>query len=203
MWMILGYKQHVRTLTYTVITLMYDFMGKTRFGTMLRELRVQKGLRQRQVAEGARIATSTVGNAESASHRVMGRDSAVRLTRFLGLVGTDAEAMMAAWEETPLSEYSQKQRKTWERRNALRSKAKNHDRLKLGFVELLGARLMDNPDDTLCQCEFGEPACLTCGSLDALGLPPFTPADRESILDRLDQLQRQLAAPPAQPIERQ
>lgn len=163
---------------------------------MLRALRIAKGLKQRQVAEGGGISLSTVGNAESASHRVMGRDAALRLTHFLELDGAGSETFLAAWAETPLSEYSLKQRATWEKRNALRNKAKGHDRLKLALVELLGLHLMAVSDAEICACDFGS-VCGVCKALDSLGIDPFTPADRDKILTRLVKIQSDLA--PATP----
>jgi transcriptional regulator with XRE-family HTH domain len=177
---------------------MYDIMARTEFGEMLRALRVSRGLTQRKVAEGADVSGSTVGNAESAPHRVMGRDSAHRVANMFGLLGADRDRFMALWEATPLSEYSQRRKATWEKRNALRGKAKNHDRLQLAAIDLLAARLMDVADEFLCQCEFGEPSCLTCGSLESLGLPPYTGADRDQIFDQLEKLREKLVAPPAE-----
>lgn len=183
-------------LTYAITTSMVDFMAKTKFGVMLRALRVSKGLKQRQVAEGAGISLSTVGNAESAPHRVMGRDAALRLTHFLGLDDLGSQTLLAAWAETPLSEYSLKQRATWEKRNALRNKAKGHDRLKLALVELLGLHLMAVPDAEVCACDFGQ-VCGVCKALEALGIAPFTPADRDKILTQLVKIQEKIT--PATP----
>lgn len=181
-------------LTYAITTSMVDFMAKTKFGITLRALRVAKGLKQRQVAEGAGISLSTVGNAESAPHRVMGRDAAIRITHFFGLDAVGSEAFLAAWSETPLSEYSLKQRATWEKRNALRNKAKGHDRLKLALVELLGLHLMALPDAEICACDFGA-ICSVCKALERVGIAPFTPADRDKILTQLVKIQSGLAPP--------
>lgn len=182
-------------LTYTVNTSMVGIMAKTKFGIMLRAIRIAKGLKQRQVAAGVGISLSTVGNAESAPHRVMGKDAAVRLTQFLNLDGAGSEALLAAWEDTPLSEYSQRQRQNWEKRNALRSKAKNHDKLKLALVELLGLHLMAVPDAEVCACDFGA-VCGVCAALERVGLGPFTPVDRDKILTQLVKIQESLTPKP-------
>lgn len=164
---------------------------KTEFGIMLRALRVAKGLKQRQVAEGAGISPSTVGNGESAAHRVMGRDAALRLTYFFQLDDRKSKEFIELWEKTPLSEYSKRQKGIWEKRNALRNKAKGHDRLKLALVELLGLHLMAVPDAEICACDFGA-VCGVCKALAGLGIDPFTPADRDKILTRLVKIQQDM-----------
>lgn len=164
---------------------------KTEFGIMLRALRVSKGLKQRQVAEGAGISPSTIGNGESAPHRVMGRDAALRLTYFFQLDDRKSKQFLELWERTPLSEYSKRQKGIWEKRNALRNKAKGHDRLKLALVELLGLHLMAVPDAEVCACDFGS-VCGVCKALERLGIDPFTPADRDKILTRLVKIQQDI-----------
>lgn len=167
-------------------------MGATRFGQIIRGLRVSRGLRQRNVAEAVELSPSTIGNAESAPHRVLGRDAAVRLASFFKLNEADVASLLAAWEETPLSEYSIKQQEYWKKRNELRSKAKNHDPLKLALVELLGLHLMALPDAEICACDFGT-VCGVCAALERVGLPPFTPADRDKILTQLVKIRERLA----------
>lgn len=187
-------------LTSTVINRMDDNMEsaskKTEFGIMLRGLRVAKGLKQLQVAEGASVSRSTVGNAESAPHRVMGRDAALRLTYFFQLDEQRSKRFIELWEQTPLSEYSKRQKGIWEKRNALRNKAKGHDRLKLALVELLGLHLMATPDSEICACDFGS-VCGVCKALESVGIAPFTPADRDKILTRLVKIQQDMT--PATP----
>lgn len=168
---------------------------KTRFGIRLRELRVSKRLKQREVAEGADVALSTISNAESAPHRVIARDAALRLTYFFELDEAASKEFMALWEETPLSEFSKSRREYWEKRNALRNKAKSHDKLKLALVELLGLHLMAVPDAEICACDFGT-VCGVCGALERLGISPFTPADRDKILARLVKIREDLATAP-------
>lgn len=189
-------------LTYDVNTRMVDNMEsgtkKTEFGIMLRDLRVSKGLKQREVAVGAGISTSTVGNAESAPHRVMGRDAVLRLTYFFGLDRASSDSLIELWEKTPLSEFSQKQKGIWEKRNALRNKAKNHDKLKLALVELLGLHLMSVPDAEVCACDFGA-TCGVCAALERVGLDPFTPADRDKILAKLTKIRDDLTQPKPTP----
>jgi len=173
---------------------------RTDFGEMLRTMRLNKSLTQREVGEKSDISPSTVGNAESAPYRVMGKDAVHRIANLFELNDSDRTRFLDAWSRTPLSEYSQRQRKTWEKRNALRSKAKNHDKLKLNLIEVMGCRLMDIPDELLCECSFGEPLCITCAALDALGLPPYTPSDREKLFDQLHREKSKLVpAPPERP----
>jgi transcriptional regulator with XRE-family HTH domain len=171
---------------------------KSDFGILCRELRVSKGHKQREVAAAMGVKLSTYGNLECSHWKVVSREKAVRLISFYGLLPDRAAVLLAAWERCPLSPHGEKRRAGFEKVRLFRGKARNHDSLQLGFIDLLAARLMDIADEFLCQCEFGEPACLTCGSLERLGLPPYTGADRDQIFDQLEKLREKLVAPPAE-----
>lgn len=175
---------------------MSESSNKTEFGIMLRSLRVSKGMKQREVATGASISPSTIGNAESAPNRVIGRDVVLRLIYFFQLDKENSDKLMELWEKTPLSEFSKRRKDVWEKRNALRNKARNHDKLKLALVELLGLHLMAVPDAEICACDFGS-ACGVCVALERVGLDPFTPADRDKILAKLTKIRDDLTTPSA------
>lgn len=165
--------------------------NKTEFGIMLRSIRVSKGLKQRQVAAGADISPSTIGNAESSPHRVIGRDAVLRLTYFFQLDEQQANRLLELWEKTPLSEFSERRKDYWEKRNALRNKARNHDKLKLAMVELVGLHLMSVPDAEVCGCDFST-VCPVCAALARLGIDPFTPDDRDKIMNKLMRIRDEL-----------
>src|SRR5262249_35489140 len=152
-------------------------------------------LRQREVAAALDIKPGTYACAESAAHVVFSRKRAEILCNFYDLAPEVRARVMAAWDACPLSPHGESRRKHWEKRNKLRSKAKNHDRIKLALVDLLGLRLMETPDDQICSCDFGAPACATCAGLEAVGAPQFTPADRDRILGRLAAIAEKLRAP--------
>lgn len=164
---------------------------KSDFGIMCRELRVGKVLKQREVASAIGVKLSTYGNIESSHWKVVSRAKASKLIEFYALPPDRAAALLDAWDRCPLSPHGEKRRETWQKINAGRSKAKNHDRLKLALVELLGLHLMAVPDADVCACDFGA-VCGVCKALEALGIAPFTPADRDKILTQLVKIQEKL-----------
>lgn len=138
------------------------------------------------------MALSTISNAESSPHRVIARDAALRITYFFGLDDATSKEFMALWEETPLSEFSKSRRAYWEKRNALRNKARASDGDRAALVELLGLHLMALPDAEVCACDFGT-VCGVCAALGRVGLGPFTPADRDRILAQLVKIREKMA----------
>ena len=170
---------------------------------MCRALRVQKGLKQREVAVAMGIKLSTYGNVESSRWKVVNRDKAARLVAFYRLSPDDAAALLEAWDRCPLSPHAEKRKERWAKTNAYRSKARSHDGLKLSVVELLGLHLMAMPDDQVCICD-ADSVCSVCSALERVGLDRFTPLRRDRILARLVTLQQDLlvhvpAATPAPP----
>ncbi len=161
---------------------------------MCRDLRVSRGLKQRDVAAVLGIRLSTYGNLESSPHKVIRKQRAEVLSGFYGLGPEDHARMMDAWERCPLSPYGEKRKGAWDRRNSFRSKAKNHDAIKLALVNLLGAHLMAIPDSDLCSCEFGGEACPTCAALESVGLQSLvTRPDRDGILQSLSKIASDIA----------
>lgn len=161
---------------------------------MCRTLRIQKGLKQREVAEAIGVKGSTYGNVESSQWKVINRDRAAKLIGLYGLDPQRAALLLSAWDRCPISPGGEKRREFWKKRNELRSKARNHDPLKLALVELLGLHLMAVPDAEVCACDFGQ-VCGVCNALERVGLPPFTPADRDKIMTQLVKIREKLAAP--------
>lgn len=164
------------------------------FGILCRTLRIQKGLKQREVAAAIGVKNSTYGNVESSQWKVINRDRAAKLIGLYALPPDRAAELLAAWDRCPISPGGQQRKQFWAKRNELRSKAKNHDPLKLALVELLGLHLMAVPDAEICACDFGT-VCGVCSALARLGLGPFTPADRDRILEQLVKIREKIAAP--------
>lgn len=161
------------------------------FGVLCRSLRIQKGLKQREVASFLGVKGSTYGNVESSQWKVINRDRAAKLISLYNLDPHAASNLLAAWDKCPISPGGQQRVEFWRKRNDLRSKAKNHDPLKLALVELLGLHLMAVPDVEVCACDFGS-VCGVCKALERLGINPFTPADRDKILTRLVKIQQDM-----------
>lgn len=167
---------------------------KSDFAKLCRQLRTEKRLKQREVAEKIGIAASTYGNVESSPYKVVGLDKVERLINFYDIRGSQLAAdLRSSWERVPLSPYGEKQRKGWERRNRMRSKAKHHDRLMVSLVEVIGAFLPHIPDREVCACSFGAPACELCAALENLGLDGF--ASKDKTLDQLAKLADKLSTP--------
>jgi transcriptional regulator with XRE-family HTH domain len=170
------------------------------FGIMCRTFRMAKGLKQREVAAAGGVKLATYGNVESASHRVIGEARAALISQFLAPDPDQVMAMMEAWKRTPLSEYSEKRRATWTKRNALRSKSKGYDRIFQAMADLLAVTLtVARPDVPLCACGLdgkleGDPtrSCEMCEALFALGLPAFTTGD--AVMAQLAELQDKMDA---------
>lgn len=173
---------------------------KSDFAVMCKQLRLVARLKHREVAAALGVAVSTYGNVESSSWKVINRQRATKLIELYSLPPDRAAALLAAWDACPLSPFGEKRKKYWEKRNALRNKARNHDKLKFGLVECLGIILMQNPDDQVCTCDFGGPSCSVCYSLEAVGADsPFTPADRDKILAQLSKIRNDLMQRQATP----
>lgn len=148
---------------------------------MCRSLRLENRLKQRQVAEALGITPGAYGNTESSPFKVIGVDKVNKLISLYRLGERTiprAVDLMAAWQAVPLSAYGEKQRKSWERRNRMRSKAKHHDRLRRSLAEILGLLLSVYIDENYtgaCKCDFGdEELCEVCMALDNLGLDTYT-----------------------------
>lgn len=161
------------------------------FGIMCRALRINKGMKQREVRAFLGLNGSTYGNVESSKWKVINRDRAAKLIELYELSPQEASDLLAAWDRCPISPGGQLRKEFWQKRNELRSKAKNHDPLKLALVELLGLHLMAVPDAEVCACDFGT-VCGVCKALERLGITPFTPADRDKILTRLVKIQQDM-----------
>jgi len=151
-------------------------------------------MKQREVAKVLGVAISTAGNIEYSPFKVIDRRKAVILADHYKLRGAQQADFMAAWEECPLSPDGQKRKEYWKKRNALRSKAKNHDPIKYGLVECLGIIITDRPDNQVCTCDESDVRrCIVCYALERVGaISPFTPADRDQILSQLAKAREEL-----------
>lgn len=183
-----------------------DSKIKSDFAILCRALRVERGLKQREVAALIGVKPATYGNVESSQYKVINRRRAVKLVEAYDLPTQRATELLAAWDRCPLSPFGEKRKHYWEKRNLLRSKAKNHDPLKFALAECVGIILMDRPDDLVCECADGA-LCTVCYSLHRLGATsPFNQADRDKILAQLAKIRADLmparqaeAAPPDPP----
>jgi len=154
---------------------------KSGFGILARELRVKNGLKQREVAEKIGIKLSTYGNVESSPWKVIRRERAQKLCEVYNLNEMDSANVMAMWELCPLSPEGQKNKAHWQRKNRIRSKAKNHDRVAASLIEMCSLAIELSAQGEVCNCGFGgvteaDPtrSCEFCTAMEALGLPPFT-----------------------------
>ena len=170
------------------------------FGILCRTNRVEKKMKQREVAHILGIQVSTYGNVESAAHRVISEKRAEKLADVFRLEGGPRAEFLAAWATTPISEYSLKQRETWAKRNAARSKSKGYDRIFQAMMDLIALTLtVARPEVPLCACGLdgkldGDPSrsCEICTALEELGLPAFTTGD--AVMSQLAALQDKIDA---------
>lgn len=172
---------------------------KADFGKLCRALRNRKGLKQREVAVQIGIKPATYGNVESSRWKVIRRDRVPALAAALGATAEEASQLMDAWDRWPFSAYSERQRERWAKRNALRSKVRQHDVLQRSLIEVILLLIGVAPDpDSLCNCEFGggtadDPSrsCELCEALEALGLDSYISRQRtiEQLLKLHDRLE--------------
>jgi transcriptional regulator with XRE-family HTH domain len=156
---------------------------KPAFCNKVRELRVMRNLKQREVAEAIGIKTNTYGNVESSPHVVISETAVRRLARFHQLGIDDTEALLAMWKELPIRESTKQTREMWARKNAIRNAVKRVPQLELACGSLAALLLTLLPDQavaSLCVCDFGgdSAACEFCEALAAIGLPPFDTKDQ-------------------------
>jgi len=159
---------------------------KLDFPRMLRELRVARGKKQREVAAGAELKETTYANAESNNHKTIRLERVRAIAKFYELGAEATEVLIAAWEALPASQYNTRNRPAWERRQAFRDKAKLADRLRLGLLEM-ATMLVTNVSDPgqLCTCDrvdmfddsSGQQSCELCEALRLLGLEGWTNLD--------------------------
>lgn len=171
---------------------------------MVRELRVNNGLKQRFVAEKIGITPGAYGNMESSKHKVVRQSRVHAVADFYALNDTMRKRLMDAWEAQPISEYSQRQRKAWTERNAQRSKSRNHDQMKLSLIEVACLLIMSVPDpDSLCACvpdsadEWGEvksgSVCELCTALKLVGVTGMW-TNRDDVVEKLAKIQEIMSA---------
>lgn len=167
-------------------------LPRSDFAKKCRELRVAKHLKQREVAAIIGVAVSTVGNLECSPYKVINRKKAFMLATHYRLTGEALSEFIGMWEACPLSPHGEERKEYWKRRNALKSKAKNHDPMKCGLVEAIGIILMDRSEADICSCDESE-VCTVCYSLGRIGATtPYTAADREKILGQLAKMREEL-----------
>lgn len=173
--------------------------ARSMFCVMIRELRTSKGLKQREVADAIGVREGTYANAESSPWKCMRRSRAERLATYHELGKGERAALLAAWDNWPLSEGGKRRADYWARRNQARTKIRKHDRLQLAVVELVGLLLIYAPDGAgLCNCEFGggtvdDPTrpCEVCFALESVGIVDGW-TTKERVTRQLAELQSKL-----------
>ena len=171
---------------------MTDSSWKADFPRICKELRLAARLKHREAAAGIGIGTSTYSNMESQSFVVVGESTVRKIVRFYSLDDKRAAELTAAWRELPVRQSTQRTRDAWKRKNAIRNKAKNHDRVALAcasFAALYLLQLSDESAAVVCRCDF-ESTCEVCAGLQTMGLPPYD--DRDSVIARIAKLQARL-----------
>lgn len=167
---------------------------KTEFSLMCRHFRVDRRLKQREVATAIGVKTSTYGNVEYSPHRVIREDRVHALSGFYKLDEPTHNRLMAAWRKLPLSEHGIKNQEMWKRKNAQRNRAKLCLSTQISLVEVLSVLLGSTPDPgSLCSCSFERSdACEICAAFEILGLPPYTTIERA--VSQLERLAKKLEA---------
>lgn len=163
-----------------------DSPGKLWFPRRLRELRVDRGKKQREVAKLLGMKSSSYANAESCNFKRMSRDRVLRLAKAYQLGSTDTAELVAGWEALPVSDYDKKRDADHQRVRTTRAKAKAHDPLKLSLLEVTTMLVTSVSDPgALCTCTevdmFAEGSssqqCELCDALRLLGLTGWTTLD--------------------------
>lgn len=171
----------------------------TEFGRLCRAHRTARRLTQKRVAELAGLATATIGTLEHSPYRVLGPENAVVLAdKVFHLDRAQRAEFLAAHEATPLSPFSERRRDFWKKRNALRSKSKNYDRMHYALSELAMRFIQDTPPGDACRCEFGggsygdpDKPCEVCFALETAGILGGL-GDQERTLGRLHKIMTEL-----------
>ena len=177
--------------------------GKPWFPTRIRQLRVDAGKRQRDVAEAIGCKETTYANAESAHHKRLTERRVLKLAAFYRLSSIDTDELLTGWRAMPLSDYSQANAPKNERRRVMRDKVKAHDEMKVSLLEVTTLLATTCPEpEQLCTCRvegdddfFAEPPppCTICNALQLLGLPRWSTLD--DVVGRLAAAQEALVQP--------
>lgn len=170
---------------------------------MCRDLRVSKNWSQAEM--GIRSGLKSYSNVEYNNHKTIRLERVHAIARVHELNEADTARLVAAWEALPVSEYSQKQRQAWDKRNAARAKSRGYDEARRCVIELFGVALMVAFDlnttlDRWCTCLPGGGSaqsttrlCEICNALTFLGLPRWT--DTDTAVTGIGKLQDELGEP--------
>lgn len=141
-------------------------------GQLCRDLRLAKGLKQRQVAEAVGVATSTWGNVESSKFKVISEEKALRVADFFELTGALRENLLAASAAMPMSKYTLAQRERWKTKNAARSKDKRAALVWEALENLVCWQAAKGAQCSCTEATFDEDAsvCPLCQAMHALGV---------------------------------
>lgn len=174
-----------------------DPQDKMDFPRICRELRLESGKKQREVAAALGLASAkTYGNVESNNHKTVSIDKVRKLARYHQLGPRQEAELVAAWEALPASPYNQRMAPGWDKKKAFRSKAQGYDRRGYRLAGILALLIVthENPG-ALCICTFGdtESACELCDALKELGLGGWTTSNE--VMRKLAALQEKLESP--------
>lgn len=178
-----------------------ESQDKMSFPSIIRQLRIDHGLKQREVAQIVDLKTNSYGNCEANKHKTMSLARVHRLARHYQLSPERVAGLVAAWEELPESEYVRRNKPGWERARARRGKLRQHDAMKLALVNITGLLVgMSADPGSLCSCTDGAEVdmfddssgqhCELCDALRLLGLPGWT--NLEDVTARLLAVQQEM-----------
>lgn len=164
----------------------------TPFGAMFRALRVARHLSHKRAAELCELKTPTIGTIESSQYRVISTPRATFIAdRVFQLAGDERARFLALNDATPLSEFSERRREQWAKRNELRGKIRNYDTMRYAACELAMRFIQESPIGDVCRCDFGggsygDPTkpCEICFLLKLVGVVGGL-GDQERTLTRL------------------
>lgn len=163
-----------------------ESQDKLWFPSRIRQLRVDAGKKQREVAVALGMKTSSYANAESSNFKRMSLDRVHKLAKAYGLDVAATAELVAGWDALPTSDYDKTRNAEHHRVRQTRAKAKAHDPLKLRLLEVTTLLVTNVADPgALCTCAevdmFAEGSsgqqCELCDALRLLGLPGWSNLD--------------------------
>ena len=153
--------------------------GIMKFRRMAKELRQAAGLKHAEAAAGLGLKTKSYSNLEATNRKVIAIDRVRRMARMYSLDQERTAELIAAWEELPVSEYSEDKRAGWsEARRAKRATVQVRE-FRAALVEIISLMVADSPKpEDLCACVIGEKCCELCNALILLGLSGYEGSEK-------------------------
>lgn len=171
----------------------------TEFGKLARAHRLARKWSGRTLAEKTGLAIPTIGTIEGSPYRVIGIDRAVIVADVFELAGDERAEFLDAHARTPLSPFSEVRAEHYDKRNKMRSKIRNFDRMKYATCELALRFIQESTPGEACRCDFGggsygdaSRACELCFALETVGILGGL-GDQERTLARLAAIMDKIA----------